>query len=218
MKIDLHVHTSEVSACGKLSAEETLRLYREHGFDALVVTNHFNRWTADYWAKRGVTDFVKLCRDAVNGAKALAPQYGMTVLAGCELRFDCNINDYLVFGAEDWLPEDCGELFALDPKSFAEFARKHGLLVYQAHPFRNGMTVTDPALLSGIEVKNGCPRHDSRNDVAAAWADKFQLRKIAGSDCHRAEDVGLAGIESAESVRTEADLVRVLRENRYRIL
>ena len=218
MKIDFHVHTSEVSACGKLSCKETLRLYREHGFDALVVANHFNRWTADYWAKRGVTDFVKLYRDTIASAKKLAPQYGIAVFAGCELRFDCNINDYLVFGAEDWLPERGEELFGLGPQSFADFAHQHDLLVYQAHPFRNGMTVTDPALGFGIEVRNGCPRHDSRNDIAAAWADKFQLRKIAGSDCHRAEDVGLAGIESADTLRTEADLVRLLRENRYRIL
>ena len=218
MKIDLHVHTSEVSVCGKLTSEETLRLYREHGFDVLVITNHFNRWTADCWAKRGVTDFVKLYRDTIAAAKELAPRRGMTVLAGCELRFDCNINDYLVFGADEWLPEHCEELFELTPQSFAEFAQQHDLLVYQAHPFRNGMTVTDPALGFGIEVRNGCPRHDSRNDIAVSWADKFRLRKIAGSDCHCAEDVGQAGIASADPVHTEADLVRMLKEGRYRIL
>ena len=218
MKIDLHVHTSEVSICGKLSAEDTLRLYREHGFDALIIANHFNRMTAEYWAGLGVTDFVQFYCDAIRSAKALAPRYGLTVLAGCELRFDCNLNDYLVFGAEEWLPEHCEELFILSPESFAEFAETHGLLVYQAHPFRNGMTVTNPALGFGIEVKNGCPRHDSRNDIARAWADKFRLRGIAGSDFHRAEDVGQAGIESVSPVRSEAELVQVLRENRYRIL
>lgn len=218
MKIDLHVHTSEVSACGKLTVEEVLRLYREHGFDAVVITNHFNRWTADHWAQRGVTDFVKLYFDVVREGKALAPKYDMTVLAGCELRFDCNDNDYLVYGVTEELLRDCETLFALDLAGFAPFAREHDLLIYQAHPFRDRMTVTDPAPLFGIEVKNGCPRHDSRNDIAEAWADRFHLRKIAGSDCHRAEDVGQTGIESMDPISTEADLVRMLKEGRYRIL
>ena len=50
MKTDLHVHTSEVSLCGHMTAEETLQRYKSAGYDTLVITNHFNRYTADHFA------------------------------------------------------------------------------------------------------------------------------------------------------------------------
>ena len=40
MKLDLHVHTSEVSGCGKVPAAEMVRLYHEAGYDAIVITDH----------------------------------------------------------------------------------------------------------------------------------------------------------------------------------
>ena len=43
MKIELHAHSREVSPCGYLSVEELIRLYKEAGFDALVIANHFSR-------------------------------------------------------------------------------------------------------------------------------------------------------------------------------
>ena len=33
MKLDLHVHTSEVSGCGRVPAAEMARLYHEAGYD-----------------------------------------------------------------------------------------------------------------------------------------------------------------------------------------
>ena len=40
MKIDLHVHTSEVSSCGRVPAAEMARLYHKAGYDAIVITDH----------------------------------------------------------------------------------------------------------------------------------------------------------------------------------
>ena len=40
-KYELHCHCKEISPCGWLSAEETARLYRQAGYDGLVMTDHF---------------------------------------------------------------------------------------------------------------------------------------------------------------------------------
>ena len=40
MKIDVHVHTSEVSGCGQLPGAEMARLYKQAGYDAIVITDH----------------------------------------------------------------------------------------------------------------------------------------------------------------------------------
>ena len=38
---ETHCHTSPVSKCGKAFAEDTVRFYKEMGYDGLFITNHF---------------------------------------------------------------------------------------------------------------------------------------------------------------------------------
>ena len=102
-------------------------------------------------------------------------------------------------------------------EEFSAFAKENGILFYQAHPFRNRMSVINPEYLFGIEVQNTHPRHDSRNDIAAMWAEKYNLHKIAGSDCHQIQDVGTSAIYTDYEVRNMDDLVHVLRNDLYEI-
>jgi predicted metal-dependent phosphoesterase TrpH len=103
------------------------------------------------------------------------------------------------------------KFFAMSPADFSVFAQEHGILFYQAHPFRNSMKVVDPKLLFGIEVCNTHPRHDSRNDIASAWAEKYGLHKIGGSDCHQVQDVGTSFIRTDHPVKNENDLILKMR-------
>ena len=72
--------------------------------------------------------------------------------------------------------------------------RADGLKVFQAHPFRNNMRVTDPGLLDGIEIHNGHYDHNSRNEFAYMWAKHYGLTGISGSDFHEIEDLARGGI------------------------
>ena len=216
MKIELHAHTSEVSFCGKVPAEELIRLYREAGYDCLVITNHFNDYTAKLHAEAGRPDFPKYYHEEYEKAARLGQEAGLLVLCGYEIRFrDNGVNDYLVYGMPRDIEEDADRIFSMDPHAFGELARKRNFLFYQAHPFRNEMRITNPADLFGIEINNVHPRHDSRNDVAKCWAEKFHLHGIGGSDCHQVQDAGRAGILTEETVRNMDDLVRVLRSDLY---
>lgn len=40
---DTHVHTSESSPCGRLNAQETVRLYSQAGFSGFCITDHYTR-------------------------------------------------------------------------------------------------------------------------------------------------------------------------------
>lgn len=217
MKIDMHVHTSEISGCAHLTSEETIRMYAEAGYDAIVITNHY---TSDYknrFAKRGLDlmDEYKACYEK---AKAYGEKYGVKIFCGYELRLDQNENDYLIYGMSFEDAREYDKIFAMTTREFSEFAKERGILFYQAHPFRNRMTVVYPPHLFGIEVKNGNPRHDSRNEIAESWAERFGLHKIAGSDCHESEDVGISGIETDEEVNSIEELVEVLKKDAYRII
>lgn len=219
MKIDLHVHSSDLSLCGHMTAEETIDRYIEAGFDGFVLTNHFSREMAEHFERHGIpqTEYFAHYKSCFEKARAYGREKGFLVLCGYELRFDGTSNDYLVYGMSDEMGENCLRYFGMGPEKFGKFARDNDILFYQAHPFRNHMRVVSPACLFGMEIHNGNPRHDSRNDIAAAWAEKFDLHKIGGSDCHQAEDVAVAGIEIDGRISTMEELCRVLREDRYKI-
>ncbi len=217
MKIDLHVHSSDLSLCGHMSAQETIDRYLEAGFDGFVLTNHFSKDMADHFARHGIPaeDYFAHYKACYEAARAYGAGRGFLVLCGYELRFVHNSNDYLVYGMSDEIAARCNEFFHWGPEKFGRFARENGILFYQAHPFRNHMQIVSPGALFGMEVHNGNPRHDSRNAMAGAWAERFGLHGIGGSDCHQAEDVGVAGILTEGTVSTMEELCALLREDRY---
>ena len=217
MKIELHIHTCGFSYCGVLSAAEVVDLYSKAGYDVIVITNHFSRISKKWFLDNGGKDYLKSHFETIREAAELGKKCGLTVLGGLEMRFDESENDYLVYGISE---EDCRDeekLFAMTPKEFSGFAAERGILFYQAHPFRNKMKMIPPELLFGIEVQNTHPRHDSRNDIAQAWAEKYGLHRIAGSDCHLATDVGSSAIFTDCPVKTISDLVHVLKNDLFAI-
>ena len=215
MKIDLHIHTTGFSYCGKLSPAEIVSLYSQAGYDAIVITNHFNNISRQWFLDNGGSDYWKSYFDTIDHAAELGRKCGLLVLGGFELRFDENANDYLVYGMTREQCQDYESIFAMTPETFSTFASERGILFYQAHPFRNGITVVNPEHLFGIEVLNTHPRHDSRNDIALAWAEKYGLHKIAGSDCHQLPDIGSSAVFTDYPVRNIDDLVHVLKNDLY---
>lgn len=219
MKIDLHVHSEEISPCGKLSAREIAELYASAGYDAIVLTNHFNSKMIPYFEQKyGKGDFEEWYNAGYLKLAEEGEKRGLTVLNGYEIRFDGAENDYLVFGMDRVLARDCERLFRMTPEEFGALAREKGFLFYQAHPFRNGMKIVKTHCLFGMEVKNTHPRHDNRNDIAKMWAEKYALHEIGGSDCHQKEDAAKGGILTERNVKNMDDLVSVLRENAYTII
>ena len=217
MKIDLHIHSSEISPCGRLTVEELLELYSKTDYDGFVLTNHFSAYACGKAREKGL-DFHAAYHETLRKARRLGKERNFLVLGGYEVRFAGSDNDYLVYGMKEEHCLDCEKIFAMTPAEFGKFAESEGFLFYQAHPFRNGMDIINPVHLFGIETKNGHPRHDSRNDIAEAWAEKYGLHKIGGSDCHQSEDVGSGGIVTGEKVENINDLVEILRNDRYSIV
>ena len=50
MKIELHTHTSEISQCSELPCRDLIELYKQAGYDAVVIANHFSSITENYLA------------------------------------------------------------------------------------------------------------------------------------------------------------------------
>ena len=97
-------------------------------------------------------------------------------------------------------------------RRFRELVDGAETLIFQAHPFRPGSGRAAPALIDGIEVHNANPRHNSRNRRAFVYAERHAKMGIAGSDAHKLEDVGRAGVALPARVASNRDFVRLLRK------
>ena len=177
---DTHVHTAESSACGEVAAEGVVARYRSLGYDGIIVTDHVNAYN---FSKLGST-YNEQAENWLKGyrtAEAAAGD-GFTVILGMEIRFLDYNNDYLVYGFDEGLIFTCDMAHFRSLEEFRPFADEHGLVIYQAHPFRPDMTVIDQTLLDGMEVYNGHGGHNSSNDIAYRWAEKYSLPMSSGSD------------------------------------
>lgn len=215
---ETHCHTDESSRCGKVPALETAKMYKEEGYAGIMITDHFNTFTFEKAGLKTWDEMVDYHMRGYRLAKQLEDE-NFRVFYGQEIRFEReNDNDYLVFGmSEEYLRAHPFITDLEDYEAFYNLVHPDGIAVFQAHPFRNRMAVVPPALLDGIEVYNGNKRHDSRCDIALAWAEKFGLRKLSGSDFHQYEDFARGGILANRRADSENDLRDIILAGDYSI-
>lgn len=189
-----HFHTSDVSTCAHISAEEAVGLYKNAGYSGVVVTDHFsldcfeNKYPGDTWTEK-IDYFLR----GYHNAKKCATET-FSVMLGIELRFPENDNDYLVYGIDEQFLYDHEEIITMNAKQFKKLAEKNQITVIQAHPFRIDSTITNPRYIDGIEIYNGNRRHDSSNNIAEMWAKKHGFLTTSGSDFHEYEDLARSGM------------------------
>ena len=217
-KTELHLHSAEVSACSTATAEDIVKVYLDAGYTSVVLTNHFSPFS--YKCSR--YDLTHLspkekCEYYINGYHALkkAADGKLNVLFGMELYPLSRECDYLIYGmTEDFLRAHT-DLMELPLETTSALVREAGMILAQAHPFRNNMMVTNPDLLDAIETHNA-HTGDFRNQLAEMWADKFSLIKTAGSDYHGSHHQVESGIATDFPITTNEELLAVLKNGNYK--
>ena len=222
-KYELHAHTSECDRDAYLSARELVRLYKEAGYDGMVITDHYIERFYTLWFPEDVaglthTQQVHRWLRGYRTAREEGDKLGFTVLPGTEVRFDGYPNDYLIYGLHEeffyTVPrlnelKNADELIALMPE---------GVCVVHAHPFRDDMVVeTPPKGLFGMEVYNAGTA-PFRNGIAQQFAQHYGLAMTSGSDIHDMTRFAKGGIETTRRIRTPEDLIQVLRSGDYRLI
>jgi len=97
------------------------------------------------------------------------------------------------------------------------FAKNHGVTVIQAHPLRDKKSIPTPEYVDGFEVFNSNPRHENFSDDVLQIAHKYGLLKTAGSDTHRIEDIGGAGVLSETEIKSTDDFLELLTHGKLKI-
>lgn len=221
-KTELHCHSATVSACASITPEQIVEKYVAAGYTTVVLVEHLNSATFRTDKRyAGGEDWQEKIDHYMQGYHALKRAAGnkLHILWGCELCLVGTHTDYLIHGiTEDFLRAH-EELMEIEKiKGVSRLVKEAGCLLYQAHPFRNHMEITDPDLLDGIEVFNGNPTHDSRDDFAAMWAEHYDLAPISGSDMHHAHADARGGILTEQPITTQAELMEVLRTRNYGLI
>ncbi len=217
---EMHFHTKNTSNCANVKAEIAVEEYIKAGYDGIVVTDHLSPSTYMKYGrellpwKKKVDFFLRGYKAAKKTANGRIP-----VLLGMEIRFRTSEgnNDYLVYGITEEFLYNTPELLNLDIKKFYEICQQNKFLIFQAHPFRFGMKVTNPKYIDGVEIYNGNPRHDSNNDIAEMWAKKFDLMVTSGSDYHEIEDLGTGGIWFNKEITDNKMLVDEMSKKDYEL-
>lgn len=212
-KYELHCHTGCVSRCGRVEPEKILQLYKEKGYNGIVVTDHYSPMTFKRnWCPQKQIDFYL---SGYRRMKKAAENEDFTVLLGMEVRHYATGNDYLVYGIDEEFLYNAGNLMMVGEKKLSKICREKGYLLFQAHPYRPYIIRCNPDYLDGIEVYNGkVPKH--QNFKALKWAVNEGKLICSGSDFHTPDNLARGGIITTEKISTNDDLIRVLKSQNFK--
>ena len=214
-KYEMHCHTSEVSRCAHVTAEEQVAFYKKIGYDGIVVTNHFLPGCVHdpeaSWHEQ-VDSYLVGYRRALEEGKRV----GLDVFFGWEYTDPaCPGTDLLTYGLPpEWL-YDHPELLRMPLSKYANYIREQGAYVVHAHPLRQqnyiDMIRLMPDRVDAVEVFNAS-MPDIFNERAERYAAEYGLPRSCGSDNHMGERVrrlaAFAIERRAESVHDLIDAIR----------
>lgn len=223
-KYELHSHTCGCSSCGVSTAEEMVKATKEHGYQGLVITNHFYRGNTCIDRSLPWHEFVAAYeRDWLIG-KALGDALDIDVIFGVEEVYSKG-KEVLIYGItpDEFKTETDFKHYNLE--QISAFVRAHGGFLCHAHPFRDREYIPDPnkapdhTLLDGVEVFNGSGP-DNRNRLAFEFADKYGLKHLSGGDVHNAaiSYFGTSGIATEKRITDTKELASVLHSGDYRLI
>lgn len=194
MLIDLHVHTSRYSKCGRMSPEEMAGQALDVGLDGVVITEHNVMWSEEELAE---------LRQAFPG---------LTILRGVEISC-ADKHDVLIYGIADLTPFRPRMAVA----EAVAAAHAGGGIAILAHPLRYHQqlgpeVVTAP--FDAVETKS-VNIDDLHHQACSAIASRLGSPQVFSSDGHDTIALGTYASSFHVPVRNEHDLVAALRQRAF---
>ena len=217
---ELHCHTKEVSPCSRIPAKYLINGYQEAGYRYVFTIDHYHPevFEVPKLKRKSWKEKIDYFWNGYEHALKAAEGTGITVLPGMEVALGIDQesglgSDFLVYGFTREFLYDEPYLYRFSFQDFYRKMHENGFLVFQAHPYRYGLTPVEPVCYDGIEIVNTHPRHFSRNKLAIEFAAEHDLLMIGGSDAHSEEDVGRGGVMLPDGIHSAQEFVRFIREN-----
>ena len=227
-KIETHIHSEKLSICSDVSLETIVERYYNQGYKALTLTNHIN-WGCNTFPYDTHKERMDYYFDGVDRLKNIATKKGIQVFYGAEI---CTLaegkgglhQDFIILGFErDFLYkynlyDYNGKGKMITQQQLFELTQKYNLFMYQAHPFRTGERVGDPAFMHGVEVFNCHYHHDNFNLKAQEFCEKYNLVKMSGTDFHHPDQPIIGGAFIPDMINDEVALANFYKSGKFEIL
>ena len=217
-KTETHVHVSESSKCGRVCADEMIKLYRDAGYKTVIISDHLQ---ANFYAGFSEASWAESMDRFIQGYEAslkAGKKYGVNIIFSAEVRFNESKNHYLLLGIDKEFLLEREDLLDMGIKEFYPHAKAHGVTIVQAHPYRDKKCYPMVKYVDAIEVYNSNPRHENFTEKTYELAEKYNLPMTAGSDAHRLEDIALTGVTSEKEIKTAEDYVELLLNKKLKII
>lgn len=204
MKFDMHCHTKEGSLDGQVSIEDYIVRLKELGYGGMLVTDHNSYNGYRYWKKhikdKRHTDFI--------------------VLKGIE--YDTIDAGHILVIMPETLKMNLLELRGLPASVLIDKVHKYGGILGPAHPFGEKFMSyanakchrKNPEIsrqFDFYETFNSCESMMA-NKKAGMLAERCDVPGFGGSDSHRMDCIGTGYTELPDDIRTESDLIRLVKE------
>lgn len=196
LRILAHAHTT-FSHDGELSVQELAKLAHNHGFDAVLISDHFEDLT-----EKSFNELVNECKS--NEECLMIPGY------------ERNWSDYhiLAYGIYNWFDD-------ADFDTWIDMIRKSGGLVIFAHPAKNNFCIPEKVLVAcdGIEIWNSKKIYDG-STVPNPWAIKLlkpDQIPFCGQDLHGTRHLTSVKINVQGSFKNVQEIIDSLRWKNFQI-
>ena len=224
-KYQLHVHTSPCSACGRISPKELCEALVANGYQGAVLTNHFyhgnsgiDRSESTSW-EQFVSAYEKDWLECVEEAK----KYDLDIIFSIEESVTPGL-EILCYGVTPEVLYANPHLRSCSGEECIATMRGNGVVVIQAHPFREADYIPNPGPLpiesiDGLEVYNCGNSRPEMNERARALAEKNpHLIRTSSADAHVADGVAFGGIITDKRIKTPSELASLLRGGSYELI
>jgi len=197
MKVLIHAHTT-FSNDGDLPPQQLADIAARRGFDAALVTDHFESMTRDSFC-----ELVQQCRGIAT----------CWMIPGYERSWDGY--HMLALGVSEWYDDP-------DLATWAQRVRAAGGLVVLAHPVRYGHSIPRPILneCDAVEVWNSKFAYDGSigPDPKAYELLGKERFPLCGQDFHGVRHLTSVAVEVRETCASVRSLMLCLRTGKYRMV
>ena len=217
-RYDLHVHTKLSSACAHNTGAEMADMYKAAGYAGFVVTDHFFCGNTSVPRELPWEEWVARYHLSYEDAKKRGDEIGLDVFFGWE--FSYQGTDFVTLGLDtDWLLAH-PEVTKMDARRYLNLIRESGGYIIHAHPFMEAGYIPYirlmPRLVDAVEIRNG-GKPAFVNEMAAHYAESYDLTVTGGSDSHNDHWGTLTGVEFDRRITSVNDLTETLKLRQHRV-
>ena len=223
-KYQMHIHTAPCSLCGGLTPETLCQALLEHGYQGGVITNHFYHGNSgiDRSENTSWAEFVSAYEQDYLACKEEAEKHGLDIIFSIEESVVPGL-EILCYGVTPKVLYDNPQLIKQDLYEWVRVMRENGVVVVQAHPFREADYIPNPGALpyeclDGVEVFNRGNNAPEMNQKALNFACEHNLIRTSSADAHWPNHIPYGGITTSHRITNEAELAALLKSGEYELI